>query len=161
MTRPALTLTRTTEADLPLLFVFQTDKEGQRLAAFMPKDAGNREAWLEKHTKFLSDPNIHNCTIRLNGEIVGSIAKFVMEGEAELTYWIDRKHWGKGLASEALSAFLQIERTRPIHGRVAFDNYGSQRVLEKAGFVRIGSDRGFAHARGEEIEEYIYQLTEG
>lgn len=161
MTHTALTLTRTTEADLPMLFRFQTDEEGKRLAAFMPKDASDREDWIQRHTKFLSDPNIHTCTIRLGGAIVGSIAKFVMEGDAELTYWIDRKHWGKGLASEALQAFLAIEPARPIHGRVAFDNYGSQRVLEKAGFVRIGSDRGFAHARGEEIEEYIYQRTEG
>ena len=158
MTNAALSLTPTKVEDLAVLFAFQTDEEGQRLAAFMPKDASDQDSWIQKHTNFLSDPAIQNCTIRVDDEIVGSIAKFVMEGDAELTYWIDRKHWGKGLASAALKAFLQIERTRPIHGRVAYDNYGSQKVLEKAGFVRIGSDRGFASARGEEIEEYIYRL---
>ncbi len=35
---------------------------------------------------------------------------------------------------------------------------GSLRVLEKAGFRRIGVDRGFAHGRGEEIEETILRL---
>lgn len=52
----------------------------------------------------------------------------------------------------------QHETIRPIHGYVAFDNSGSQRVLEKCGFRKIGSDRGFAKARQAEIEEYIYRL---
>jgi [ribosomal protein S5]-alanine N-acetyltransferase len=55
--------------------------------------------------------------------------------------------------------FLTIENTRPIFGRVAFDNIGSQRVLGKCGFVKIGADRGFASMRGEEIEEFIYKLS--
>jgi RimJ/RimL family protein N-acetyltransferase len=59
-----------------------------------------------------------------------------------------------------LKEFLSVEQTRPIYGRTAFDNYGSQRVLEKCGFVKTGMDRGFANARQEEIEEYIYKLSE-
>ncbi|RYF99627.1 MAG: N-acetyltransferase, partial [Chitinophagaceae bacterium] len=42
----------------------------------------------------------------------------------------------------------------------AFDNIGSQKVLEKCGFTKIGNDRGFAHARQAEIEEYIYKLSD-
>ena len=55
--------------------------------------------------------------------------------------------------------FLKMEKARPIFGHVAFDNYGSQRVLEKCGFVKVGSDRGFANARQAEIEEFIYKLS--
>jgi RimJ/RimL family protein N-acetyltransferase len=95
-----------------------------------------------------------------DGEIAGSISKYVMEEEAEITYWIDRKFWGKGIATAALSAFLHLEQSRPIYGRVAFDNFGSQRVIEKCGFVKIGTDKGFANARQTEIEEYIYKLSE-
>ena len=97
-------------------------------------------------------------TIKVNGEIAGSVAKFVMENEAGITYWIDKKFWGQGIATAALKDFLKIEQTRPIYGRVAFDNYGSQKVLEKCGFKKIGTDKGFANARQAEIEEYIYQL---
>jgi RimJ/RimL family protein N-acetyltransferase len=43
---------------------------------------------------------------------------------------------------------------------VAFDNQGSQKVLEKCGFVKIGTDKGFANARQAEIEEYIYKLSD-
>jgi RimJ/RimL family protein N-acetyltransferase len=90
---------------------------------------------------------------------VGSIASFEMEGNTEITYWIDRNYWGKGITTLALRHFLTIEKARPIFGRVAFDNFGSQRVLEKCGFVKIGTDKGFANARQAEIEEFIYKLN--
>ena len=45
-----------------------------------------------------------------------------------------------------------------MQGRVATDNIGSGKVLEKNGFVLIGSDKGFANARGMEIEEFIFKL---
>jgi hypothetical protein len=38
------------------------------------------------------------------------------------------------------------------------DNVASLRVLEKAGFRRVGVNRGLALARGEEIEETILRL---
>ena len=47
---------------------------------------------------------------------------------------------------------------RPLFARVAYDNYGSQKVLEKCGFKTIGKDTGFANARKMEIEEFIYKF---
>lgn len=155
---PAISLRPTTTSDLDTLFKFQLDKEGGFLAAFMPKDHDNKTAYLEKHNRLLNDPSVNNQTILLENEIAGSIAKFVMEGDAEITYWIDRQHWGKGIATQALKTFLEIEATRPLFGRVAFDNSGSQKVLEKCGFKKTGTDKGFANARQMEIEEFIYRL---
>lgn len=156
----SITLTKTIEADLHTLFEFQLDQEAIHLAAFTPKDPTDKGAYLEKYGKFLSDPTINTQTIKVGNQIVGSIAKFVMFGDDEITYWIDRKFWGQGVATRALQTFLEIEITRPLHGRVAFDNYGSQKVLKKCGFVKIGSDKGFANGRNEEVEEYIYKLED-
>ena len=153
-----ITLKPTIVSDLETLFEFQLDKEGGYLAAFMPKDHTNKEAYLNKYKKLLADPTVNNQTILLDNNIVGSIAKFVMEGDTEITYWINRKFWRQGIATKALKEFLIIETQRPIFGRVAFDNFGSQKVLEKCGFVKIGSDKGFASARQMEIEEFIYKL---
>lgn len=155
-----LTLPKTEKEDLNSFFQFQLDKEANYLAAFTAKDPNDKTAYLEKYTKFLTDPTINMRTIKLNELIVGSIAKFIMEGDAGITYWIDRKFWGQGIATSALKDFLKLEPTRPIYGRVAFDNYGSQKVLEKCGFVKTGTDKGFANARQEEIEEFIYKLSE-
>ncbi len=128
-----LKLRQTEKPDLELLFQFQLDKEANYLAAFTPKDPTDKEAYFEKFTKLLNDPTINMQTILVDETIAGSIAKFEMEGDTEITYWIDRNFWGKGIATTALKNFLTIENTRPIFGRVAFDNLGSQKVLEKCG----------------------------
>lgn len=159
MEKNSIILTKTEKEDLNTFFQFQLDHESNYLAAFTSKDPNDKAAYLEKYTKHLADPDIHMRTIKLNGLIVGSIAKFILENEAGITYWIDRKFWGRGIATTALSEFLKIELARPIYGRVAFDNFGSQKVLEKCGFVKIGQDKGYANARQEEIEEFIYKLT--
>ncbi|RYG21665.1 MAG: N-acetyltransferase [Chitinophagaceae bacterium] len=154
-----ITLTKTEEEDLTTLFEFQLNEDANYLAAFTGKDPHNKPAYIEKYSKHLADPTINNQTIYADGVIVGSIAKFIMHNDAEITYWIDHAWWGKGVATAALLSFLKIEQTRPLYARTAFDNYGSQRVLEKCGFQKIGTDSGYANARKTEIEEYIYQLT--
>ncbi len=156
---PEITLRPTTVADLNHLFVFQLDPDARHLAAFTPKDPTNKQAYLEKYTRILLDPTTNNQTLMVNNIIAGSIGKFIMEGHAEITYWLDKQYWGQGIATRALKKFLEEELTRPIFGRVAFDNFGSQKVLEKCGFIKVGSDKGFANARQMEIEEWIYTLS--
>lgn len=155
---PKISLRITDRADLELLYQFQIDEEAAFMAAFMAKDHADKNAYIEKYIRFLSDPTITQRTILVGENIVGSVAKYVMEGHAEITYWIDKKYWGQGIATGALIEFLKIETTRPIFGRAAFDNVGSQRVLEKCGFIKIGTDKGFANARQAEIEEFVYKL---
>jgi RimJ/RimL family protein N-acetyltransferase len=152
-------LRKTEITDLAFFFIFQLDSEANYLAAFTSKDPTDKTAYLQKYTKLVNDPTINMQTIIVDNTIVGSIAKFEMEGEAEITYWMDKKCWGKGIATKALTAFLKNENMRPIFARVAFDNVGSQKVLEKCNFVKIGTDKGFANARQAEIEEFIYKLT--
>lgn len=154
-----ITLRPTTVQDLETLFTFQLDNDAIYLAAFTPKDPTDKTAYIDKYSKLLDDPTVNNQTILLDNKIVGSMAKFVMFGKNELTYWIDKQFWGKGIATTTLKKFLAIENARPIFGRVAFDNFSSQKVLEKCGFVKVGTDKGFANARQTEIEEYIYKLT--
>jgi RimJ/RimL family protein N-acetyltransferase len=55
----------------------------------------------------------------------------------------------------ALSLFLDVVPTRPLHGRVVKDNIASRRVLEHNGFTVYGEDRGFAEGRGAEVEEWL------
>jgi ribosomal-protein-alanine N-acetyltransferase len=159
MNTPNITLRKTVLADLDHFYGFQLDEESLRLAAFTPKDPADKPAYITKYSMFVDDPTINMKTILIDDNIVGSISKFLMHGDAEITYWIDKQFWGQGIATFALQELLKDEPTRPIFGRTAFDNFGSQKVLEKAGFKKIGTDRGFANARNAEIEEFIFKLT--
>ena len=160
MTSKNLNLRPTQISDLDILFQFQLDEEAGYLAAFMPPNHTDKSAYINKFTKLLKDPTVNNQTIILDDTIVGSIAKFVMYGDNEITYWIDKTYWRQGIATAALKAFLKVEQSRPIFGRVAFDNFASQKVLEKCGFEKIGKDIGFANARQTEIEEFIYKFID-
>jgi len=153
-----ITLRKTLQSDLESFFRFQLDKEANYLAAFTAKDPADKEVYLAKYSKLVDDPTKNMQTILVDGVIVGSVSSFELDGHTEITYWIDKAFWGKGITTTALSMFLATESARPIFGRTAFDNFGSQKVLEKCGFVRTGNDRGFANARQAEIEEFIYQL---
>lgn len=155
-----LTLRPTTQNDLETLFKFQLDKKANYLAAFTSEDPTDKKANTEKWTRLLADERITTKTVIEDGTIVGSITKYEMNGNAEITYWIGKEFWGKGIASSALWEFLKLETTRPIYGRVAFDNIGSQKVLTNCGFTKIGTEKGFANARMKEIEEFVFELQQ-
>lgn len=151
-------LTKTTHEDLETLFEFQTNKDGIWMAAFMPEDPMDKEFYMNKWTIIVANPEINMQTIRLQNKIIGSVAHFEINGETNISYWLDQPYWGKGLTTLALKMFVNQAVKRPLFARVAFDNYGSQRVLEKCGFKTIGKDKGFANARNREIEEFICKL---
>ena len=89
----------------------------------------------------------------------GSVASFIDQdfGKREVTYWIGREYWRKGIATKALSKFLSELKVSPIYARASKDNAGSIRVLEKCGFKITGHRKGFANARGKEIEEIVLE----
>ena len=154
----ALVLREMAEDDLPVLFEYQLQPEARRMAAFTPSDSEDREAYLERWRKIIASDATVAQTVLLDGRVIGMIGGFERDGEPEVTYWIGQEYWGRGLATRALSLFLRRFEKRPLFARAARDNAASIRVLEKCGFVPWGEDKGFANARGEEVEEVIYRL---
>ena len=63
----------------------------------------------------------------------------------EIGYWVPRKLWGQGLATEAVTAVCaEVFHHAPIHrieATVASGNVASARVLTHAGFVKEGTRR--------------------
>jgi RimJ/RimL family protein N-acetyltransferase len=146
------------DSDLDALFDQMRDPEAVRMAAFTAKDPDDRAAFDTHMAKVRASPD---CTLRAvtrDGQFVGTIGCFVMEGDTEITYWIDRSAWGQGIASQALTLFLDTITVRPVYARTASDNLGSLRVLQKAGFAVTGTEVSYAPARNAEIEETILRL---
>lgn len=149
------TLRASIEADLPILYEFQLDPEATRMAAFPSRDW---DAFAAHQRRIWADPALIARTIVADGQVAGSIGSYP-EGDKRLVgYWIGREHWGRGIATGALAALLEIEPTRPLHAYVAKHNIGSRRVLEKCGFTVIGEERWFNDRLGEEIDEYLLEL---
>ncbi|WP_416963147.1 GNAT family N-acetyltransferase [Streptomyces sp. Agncl-13] len=146
------------DSDLPVFFRQMNDPESVRMAAFTAKDPTDRDAFDAHWKRIRALPGVLNRTVLADGDVVGSVAVYGEPDEREVTYWIDRAYWGKGIATAALRDLLAEAPERPVYARVAADNAGSRRVLEKCGFRVTGHDRGFANARGEEIDELVLTL---
>ena len=153
-----ITLRPIEDADLDALFEQMRDPEAVRMAAFTAKDPDDRAAFDTHMATSLAAPDTRMRAVLRDGHLVGSIASFVMDGDTEITYWIDRSVWGQGVAGQALALFLPMVPVRPMYARAASDNVGSLRVLRKAGFRVIGTDVSYANARSTEIEETVLRL---
>ena len=142
--------------DLPIFFEQQLDPDANRMAVFGAKDPSDRDAFMAKWERIRSDPNTTVKTIVFGGRVAGHIFRWRDEelGVPEVSYWLGKEFWGKGIATRALAQFLAHVRERPIYGRAAKDNVASLRVLEKCGFRRLRSHT----AQGEEVEEVVLVL---
>lgn len=114
-----------------------------------------RQRWLN----LLEDPDFLIRTILADGRIAGYIAKFTQLGTPSVSYWLDKRLWGRGVTTTALREFLPLVVERPLYARAAYDNDASHRVLEKCGFEIVDSGRYFSKLHGEEIEEVVFALA--
>ena len=83
-------------------------------------------------------------------------------GSVELGYWIATPFWGRGFATEACTALVDIARTLglgSLEGSHFTDNPASARVLEKLGFEPLGiiAPR-LSCARGAEVPARLMRL---
>ncbi|OQD54535.1 GNAT family N-acetyltransferase [Streptomyces phaeoluteigriseus] len=145
------------DSDLPVFYRQTNDPESLRMAAFTPKDPADRDAF-DAHWKRIRASAAVVRAILADGDVVGSAAVYGEPGEREVTYWVDRAYWGRGIATAALGALLAEVPERPLYARAADDNAGSRRVLEKCGFRVSARTTGYAHARDAEIDEVVMVL---
>jgi len=110
---------------------------------------------------------------RRDGSLVGCIS--LVNQPVTVNYFLSPEHWGKGYATEALIPFLdwcadQFGLTE-IRAGALHDNFGSHRVLEKAGFrlthvtrhqppIRSEPDRLFMYWKGFGAPEPLAISTE-
>ncbi len=145
-------------ADLEVFFANEQHPEAVWMAAFVPAEWDNQALYDTRMRRILADETIMVRTILCDGEVAGSVLKYVVE-HPEVSYWIGREHWGQGVATEALRQFLVEFTPRPVRARAAKDNTGSLAVLAHNGFRIIAEDIGPAAGRMDIVEEYLLELT--
>jgi RimJ/RimL family protein N-acetyltransferase len=148
VTIPSIVLRDVCEDDLPVLFEHQLDAEAARRADFPSRD------WPAFHahwSRILRDDSTMRKAIVFENAVVGNIVSWSQDGDRLVGYWLGREHWGKGLATAALSAFLGLETSRPLVAHVAVHNGASVRVLEKCGFRLIDRGRRDETTRDKEL----------
>jgi RimJ/RimL family protein N-acetyltransferase len=99
------------------------------------------------------------------GEIVGMITVFDINRRhknAEIGYWLGKKHWSGGLMTEAVRLTLDFGfrkmKLRRILAPVFTANIGSVKVLEKCGFVHEGTMRKRRYHRRKWHDVHIFAM---
>jgi RimJ/RimL family protein N-acetyltransferase len=154
----AVTLRPVTDADFDALFELESDVVGSDMIAFLPRDPGDRPAFMRHWQRISTDDSVITRIIEADGAFAGYAVSFLTDGERQVGYWVLRELWGRGIASAALAALVSEIPERPLWGSTASDNLGSQRVLEHVGFAFVRTERSHAPRRGTEIDENVYRL---
>jgi RimJ/RimL family protein N-acetyltransferase len=140
------------QADLPIFFEHQADPAAGRMAAFPAREWDAFMAHWQ--VKVLGNASGRAQTIVVDGHVAGNVVRWEQDGRHLVGYWIGAEHWGRGIATAALSRFVEHETMRPLHAYVAAHNLGSIRVLEKCGFRPVGDC-----TRGSDgVDEYLFRL---
>lgn len=153
-----------TITDLDAFMVYATDPEVTRhlrWEAYSSRVAAEEffEIVIKKHAWFQA--------IVVDGEVIGSITLEKKPGDfrcvAELGYVSAKKYWGHGYMTQAVQmavqrGFQELDVVR-IEAKTHLANAGSQRVLEKSGFVREALLKKAIVRKGNVEDLYLYALT--
>ena len=164
----SLTLRALSEEDLPAWFERLTDAESAKLAG--DPVAESIQACidgLQHHRDAFRDKQAIRWSIVLNDNAssIGSIGLTGVSVEnraCEMGAAINRQYWDRGITTDAgelvLEYAFKVLDLERIQADVLASNIGSIRVLEKLGFQREGTLRGYRIIDGERRDGHIYGL---
>ena len=152
---PTVELRSVEPDDLEILYEHQADPVAAEMAAFPSRD---RATFLQHwKTRVLAIPANYKRVVIADGAVAGNVVSWLdaESGHRLFGYWLGREFWGKGIATEAVRLALVEITDRPIYADVAVHNIGSQRVLEKTGFLRISDE---PTVEGDGVGLFLYRL---
>ncbi|XP_051127979.1 uncharacterized protein LOC127249286 [Andrographis paniculata] len=106
--------------------------------------------------------------ICVDGRAVGTITVTPGSGgdrcRGELGYVLAYDYWGKGIMTRAVemvggAIFEELPELQRVEAMVDVENGRSQRVLEKAGFVKEGVLRKYRVLKGKTVDEAVFSIV--
>lgn len=153
-------------SDASRAFEIQSDWNVARMLRTMafPPSRADIEAWFADQPRQWSAGEAYRFAIERDGRMIGmAYLDAISAGEANLGYWLDREHWGRGYAYEAARAlvrfaFADAKLTRLRAGH-AYDNAASGRILTRLGFEPLDTVERESQSRGTTITQHRYVLA--
>ena len=165
-----LFLDRVTDSDVQEVFELRSNPEAMK---YIPRPLlKNHEDALE-HIRMIDEKieeNIGiNWGIRLKGnpKLLGIIGFYRMQPEnyrSEIGYILSPDHHGKGIVSEAVNRLIEFGfedlKLHSIEAIIDPENYASEKVLQKCGFVKEAHLKESDFWDGKFRDKVIYSLLE-
>ena len=150
-----LVLRRARPDDAAAMHAIMRDAAAMRYWSTPPhKELAETERWVASMVDV--DPaSSDDFIVTLDGALIGKLGAWKLP---EIGFLIDRAHWGRGYASEALVAFIQRRSTLgspELTADVDPRNMSSLKLLERHGFVETGRASGTWQV-GDELCDSVY-----
>ena len=165
---PRLLLRAFTPADVPTLIELAGNYEVARNTLNIPHPYREEDArnWIQ-----ITQENYQQQTgyafalaLKATGELVGGIGLTLARrfDRAEAGYWLGQPYWGRGLATEALSALLRFGFAElglhKIYATHMAENPASGRVMQKNAMIKEGELAQHAKRDGQHHDLWQYRL---
>lgn len=144
--------------DLDAIFEMMRDAEARALAAFTADDPDDREAFDAWIARERAADDVLYQVVTENGGFAGTAAVFTVDGDREVSLWVARHAWGRGVATAALRLVMSREPVRPLFARAAGHNAAAIAVLRGSGFAEVSRSNVFAPALSREADEVVFAL---
>lgn len=133
--------------------VYEDEKEAEEVLEYLISQ-------YEKGQKPNEAPIVYAVALKETGEVIGHVGLSPYEDACEAGYAIAEKYWGRGYATEAVSAYArrfteQLEFLK-IYGIVAGQNIASAKVLEKSGFTFMEEKEQMHHGKSRLCRRYCF-----
>lgn len=104
-----------------------------------PYTVRHAEEFIERAQEKALKNESYNFMIFQNNKMIGGIGLTEFRKRScELGYWLGKKYWGNGFATEAVNGILDFGfnnlKRKEIYAAYKLGNEGSKRVLKKCGF---------------------------
>jgi len=169
LTTPRLLLRAFAEVDVPGLIALAGNYEVAKNTLNIPHPYTEADArqWLHLTRQGFEQQRAYAFALELRatGEFIGGMGLTLVPRchRAEAGYWLGQPYWGRGLATEALSALLRFGfeelKLNKIHATHHADNPASGRVMLKNGMVKEGELAQHARRDGRYHDLWQYRLT--
>ncbi|MDO4860637.1 MAG: GNAT family N-acetyltransferase [Bacillota bacterium] len=112
------------------------------------------------------DPHFYGWGIEYEGKLIGTVGAYDYDADKnriEIGMSIERASWGRGFATEALTAVLHYlndhEKIKTVTAWCASDNRGSQTAMKKAGMQMTCVEEGALEINGKTYDKQIFEYT--
>lgn len=163
-----LYLRRITKEDVNEIFALRSNKETMK---YIPRPLAKTNEDALEHIATIDSKIINNeginwaITLKDNPKLIGIIGLYRIIPEhfrAEIGYMLLPEHHGKGIIMEAIKETLnygfEIMKLHSIEAIIDPENYASERVLQKSGFVKEAHLKENEFYEGHFLDTIIYSI---
>lgn len=161
-----LTLRKPQCDDIDAISTLANNPAVANMLSRMPHPYGKQDAadFVKKVNALAFGNCVYAITLTTNGTVIGCCGIEQKDGreQKEIGYWLGQDHWGKGYATEAIHALVDMafadNAIKELVAHCRIGNYASRRILQKSGFQFLSTGLGYCLAQNGQMPIEIYRL---